>query len=376
MKILYVTDALAIWGGMERILVEKANYLAEHYNFDVYIVTTEQGNHAVPYTLSSKVTHVDLGINYYQQYRYKGFRRLVKNYQNHCKYRSCLRQQIAKNCPDVIVIMRMNLVGDVIKVKRKIPIIVESHTSCNIYIYEKFQLYRKIQYLWYVHHTSKADAVIALTKGDAIEWSNRNSHVICIPNIVNLNTSGRYSAQESKSAIFVGRLAKQKDLGSLLQIWAIVNMKHPDWILEVYGEGEDEVFFRKRISEKKLNVVVHNPTSYIHDKYIESSFLLLTSLFEPFGLVMPEAMSCGLPVVAFDCPYGPSEIITDGIDGFLVKERDVTEFANKVCFLIEDKNQRIEMGKNAILSSHRYHEDMIMPKWKVLFENISKDSSR
>ena len=83
MKILYVTDALAIWGGMERILVEKANYLAEHYNFDVYIVTTEQGNHVVPYTLSSKVTHVDLGINYYQQYRYKGFRRLVINYQNH-----------------------------------------------------------------------------------------------------------------------------------------------------------------------------------------------------------------------------------------------------------------------------------------------------
>lgn len=372
MKILYVTDALAIWGGMERILVEKANYLAEHYHYEVFVVTTEQSNHVIPYSLSTKVTHVDLGINFYHQYRYKGFRRLVTNFQNHCKYRSCLRQQIAKNSPDVIVIMRMNLVGDVIKVKRKIPIIVESHTSCNIYIYEKFKFYRKIQYLWYVHHTSKVDAVVALTKGDAIEWSNRNSHVICIPNIVNLNTSGRYSVQESKSAIFVGRLAKQKDLGSLLQIWAIVNVKHPDWLLDVYGEGEDEDFLRKIISEKKLNVVVHNPTSYIHDKYIDSSFLLLTSLFEPFGLVLPEAMSCGLPVVSFDCPYGPAEIITDNVDGFLVKNRDVQEFANRVCHLIEDRDLRIQMGQNAIQSSRRYHKEKIMPEWKVLFDNLKQ----
>ena len=98
--------------------------------------------------------------------------------------------------------------------------------------------------------------------------------------------------------------------------------------------------------------------------------LLLTSLFEPFGLVLPEAMSCGLPVVSFDCPYGPADIITDGVDGFLIKNRDVQAFADRVCQLIEDKELRVRMGQAAIKSSQRYRADVIMPKWKELFERL------
>jgi glycosyltransferase involved in cell wall biosynthesis len=108
------------------------------------------------------------------------------------------------------------------------------------------------------------------------------------------------------------------------------------------------------------------------EKYIGSSILLLTSLFEPFGLVLPEAMSCGLPVVSFDCPYGPADIITDGVDGFLIKNRDVQAFADRVCQLIEDKELRVRMGQAAIKSSQRYRADVIMPKWKELFESLCR----
>ena len=102
--------------------------------------------------------------------------------------------------------------------------------------------------------------------------------------------------------------------------------------------------------------------------------LLLTSKFEPFGLVMPEAMSCGLPVVSFDCPYGPAEIITDGEDGFLIKNRDIHAFADKVCQLIENPPLRKEMGKQAIISSQRFSPEKIMPMWKQLFESIVSHS--
>ena len=98
--------------------------------------------------------------------------------------------------------------------------------------------------------------------------------------------------------------------------------------------------------------------------------LLLTSVYEPFGLVMPEAMSCGLPVVAFDCPYGPADIITDGVDGFLIKNRDVKAFADRVCQLIEDKELRQRMGQTAIQSAQRYAPERIMPLWKELFESL------
>ena len=87
---------------------------------------------------------------------------------------------------------------------------------------------------------------------------------------------------------------------------------------------------------------------------------------------MPEAMSCGLPVVAFDCPYGPKEILTDGKDGFLVKNRDIDAFALRVCQLIENEELRQQMGKNAVQKAQRYSTANIMPMWKELFETLKK----
>ena len=124
------------------------------------------------------------------------------------------------------------------------------------------------------------------------------------------------------------------------------------------------------IKEMNANIIVHEPTQHIFDRYLESSIFLLTSRFEPFGLVIPEAMSCGLPVVVFDCPYGPADIITDGKDGFLVKNRDITEFADKVCLLMENPGLRKTMGLAGIQSSQRYDASLIMPKWKDLFEQL------
>jgi glycosyltransferase involved in cell wall biosynthesis len=125
----------------------------------------------------------------------------------------------------------------------------------------------------------------------------------------------------------------------------------------------------------KINIHVHQPESSIFQRYIESSMLLLTSLYEPFGLVLPEAMSCGLPVVAFDCPYGPADIITDGVDGFLIKNRDVDAFADRVCQLIESEDLRRRMGKQGVVSSQRYRADRIMPMWDHLFQELTEHAS-
>ena len=148
--------------------------------------------------------------------------------------------------------------------------------------------------------------------------------------------------------------------------------RHPDWVLDIYGEGELKDYYQKIIDDLNINMIIHHPEATILQRYCESSMLLLTSVYEPFGLVMPEAMSCGLPVVAFDCPYGPADIITDGVDGFLVKNRDINEFADRVCQLIEDKELRMRMGQAAIKSAQRYRADLIMPKWKDLFEQLCR----
>ena len=144
---------------------------------------------------------------------------------------------------------------------------------------------------------------LALTNGDANDWKEINPHVSVIPNIVHLNDEGVYSDCSSKSVIFVGRIAKQKDIGALIDIWIIVNQKYPDLELHIYGGyGDQYDNIQTRLKNLNLNIFIHEPTVDIFKEYINSSILLLTSLYEPFGLVMPEAMSCGLPVVAFDCP--------------------------------------------------------------------------
>ena len=103
MKILYVTDALAIWGGTERIIVDKANYLAGHYGYDVHIVTANQGGHPVAYPLHPSVTHYDLSIRFHLQYQYGGIKRFIKSRQMYRLYEERLGAYIHSFQPDLIV---------------------------------------------------------------------------------------------------------------------------------------------------------------------------------------------------------------------------------------------------------------------------------
>jgi glycosyltransferase involved in cell wall biosynthesis len=212
---------------------------------------------------------------------------------------------------------------------------------------------------------------VALTQGDAEEWRKLTPRVCVIPNVVHLNESGLYSDCTSKSAIYVGRFSKQKDVGSLLRIWRLVHERFPDWCLHIYGGyGEEQDSILAKIQQMDADIQVHETTSNMMEKYRESSILLMTSSYEPFGLVLPEAMSCGLPVVAFDCPYGPADIITGGTNGFLVKERSCDDFSNRVCQLMDHLDLRLRMGKSGIESSKKYAESCIMPLWKQLFNSL------
>jgi glycosyltransferase involved in cell wall biosynthesis len=167
----------------------------------------------------------------------------------------------------------------------------------------------------------------------------------------------------------VGRLVEQKGIPDLIKVWRIVNGRHPDWQLDVYGDGQ-----MNSIPEMKL--FVHPSTKGIMEEYINSSMLLMTSVYEPFGLVLPEAMSCGLPVVTFDCPYGPADIITHESDGFIVQDRDISRYADYVCQLIESPGLRQTMGTAGVKAVQRYQADKIMPQWRELFVSLtSKEPS-
>ena len=372
MRILYVNDALAIWGGMERILVEKVNLLAEMFDYDMHVVTANQGSHPLPYTLSSRVHFQDLDISFHHSYHYKGLKRWLTWREKHALFQNKLKAYINAVCPDVIVCMRTELTSDILKSKGDIPLVFESHASRWAQRFNGYSMFEVLMSDLSNRRIKHADMVVALTRGDAADWRLLNPRVSVIPNVVHLNESGVYSSVSNKSVIFVGRYSHQKDIDSLIKIWQIVNSRHPDWTLNIYGGfGVEQQRLVSTINQLSINIVTHAPTPEIFSKYLESSIMVLTSRFEPFGLVLPEAMSYGLPVVAFDCPYGPAEIITDGVDGFLVGGRDVQMFASKVCLLIENDGLRRTMGQRGILSCQRYAAERVMPLWKDLFEQLA-----
>ena len=235
------------------------------------------------------------------------------------------------------------------------------------YRYERASLWYRLRLRLSRRNMRKADCIVALTEGDANDWRRVNKNVCVIPNVVHLNETGRYSDLSSKIVLFIGRFSEQKDVWSLLEIWKLVHKQHPDWELHAYGEGEQKEDFIKAIDKQDVGIKVFPPTPDIFEKYLNSSMLVMSSLYEPFGLVLPEAMSCGLPVVAFNCPYGPADIITDGKDGFFVDNRNINSFAEKIVSLISNKSQRQQMGTIAAKSVLRYHPDVIMHQWQRLF---------
>ena len=362
MRILYVTDAFAVWGGMERVLADKMNYLSECYDYDVVLVTVNQGGHSIPFSLNPQIKHIDLGVRLHQQYMYSVIKRFFINSQLEDQLKSKLNDTLLQIIADLIICTKLDFVGVLNEVRGRTPLIVESHTLCKADYYERPGLLRRLHIWEYKRQVRKANAVVALTAGDAKNWLEYNKQVYVIQNVVHVNNSNKYSDYTENKIIFVGRFTKQKDFESLLRIWSIVFSRHADWTLDVYTDGKIDA----------PGVRVFKPVANIMEKYFDSSMLLLTSLFEPFGLVLPEAMSSGLPVVAFDCPYGPADIITDGVDGFLIKNRDINEFAERVCKLIEDRELRIRMGQAAVKSAQRYRADLVMPKWMELFERLCR----
>ena len=371
MRLLYICDALAVYGGLERVLIEKANWLAKQEGYEICLLTVNQGDHLVSFPLHPDVQFEDLGIQFHQQYHLSFWRRLVRNRQLHRLFRDRLAGKIQEKDPDVIVCARLDYIRDVISVKGDKPLVFESHSSCLASRFEGDGLLRRIHIRYLQLAVRKAAMMVALTQGDADEWRKLTPRVCVIPNVVHLNESGLYIDCTAKSAIFVGRFSKQKNVGSLLHIWRLVHERYPDWCLHIYGGyGEEQDSILAQIKQMDANIQVHEATSNMMEKYRESSILLMTSSYEPFGLVLPEAMSCGLPVVAFDCPYGPADIITDGTDGFLVKERSYDDFSNKVCQLMDHLDLRLRMGKSGIESSKKYAESCIMPLWKQLFDRL------
>lgn len=381
-KIIYIFRSLAIVGGVEKVLVDKMNYLSQLKDYEITLITYEQGNHPMIFPLSPKVKHIDLNILFYKRYRYNILKRSFIYIILKKQFKKAIEGQIALIHPDIIIsttysMLEINILSKLTDQSTKI---IESHSARKaigkVNIHENnyiMKLAARIADQNLYKQISKCHTFITLTNNDAKDWKNIKEAIV-IPNMLTYYPEKiDILPKKGKHVICAGRLTEQKGYDLLLQAWQKVYHKYPDWILDIYGKGEDYNLLMESIKNLQLQQVVqiHPPTTDIYNKYMESDFYVMSSRWEGFGLVLAEAMSCGIPCVSFDCPHGPSEIIHHGQDGILVENGNINMLAEKIIYLIEHEDIRIEMGERARENVKRFLPEAIMPQWEKLFKSLS-----
>ncbi|GGK75792.1 hypothetical protein Sme01_51460 [Sphaerisporangium melleum] len=222
-------------------------------------------------------------------------------------------------------------------------------------------------------HYHAFDAVVVLTETDrrAYERLLPGVPVVRIPNAVDVR--GREpSRQENPIVVAAGRLVRQKGFDLLVPAFAEVARRHPDWRLRIYGTGPKKAELAGLISAHGLQDVVTlmGHSTGFDEALSEASIFALSSRFEGLPMVMIEAMAHALPVVAFDCPTGPADVITHGVDGLLAGREDVAGLAAALDRLITDTALRRRMSTAARLAVQDYSPEIVMPRWEALFRGL------
>ncbi|MBP1593911.1 MAG: glycosyltransferase family 4 [Bacteroidetes bacterium] len=264
MKIAYIYTALTTVGGADRVITEKANYFADKLKYDVYIITDSQGKEIPKFPLSPKVHLVNLNIMFGQQYNHSFFIRGFIYFKLMRKYKRELIKQLMTIRPDFTISILGRDVDFITSIKDGSKKIAEAHTTRkNIRNFELLKkknfIYKVIGKIWeskLEKAINKFNKLVVLTEDDASEWAEIKDSIV-IPNSLPFYPKKR-SYNSNKKAISVGRFEIEKGHDRLIDVWSEVIKKHPDWILEIYGEGTLKNGLIDIAKEKGLSDSLHS----------------------------------------------------------------------------------------------------------------------
>lgn len=380
-KIVYCTPALYSAGGVERVVSFKANYFAEKLGYDVTIIVTEGRGRSCFFPLSDTVKVVNFELGFEDLWKAPFLRKVFLYLSKQYKYKKMLSAELMRIRPDITISMLRREINFLTSLKDGSKKIGELHVNRanyrNFEVNDSNLLKRLFSWFWMkslVVQLKKLDQLVVLTEKSRSAWPEL-TNVSVIPDPIPLSLPIPHGTN-TKRVITIGRYAYQKGYDLLLQAWAEVEKYYTDWTLEIYGMGDQSSYrqMMMNLGVDKNRCHLNGPVDDVGQVYKDSSIFVLSSRFEGFGLVLVEAMASGLPVVSFDCPAGPDEIITDGYDGLLVPSGDVKLLAQKLMLLMADKELRTRLSQNARRSAQRYEMNSIAGKWVDLFNKLMAKS--
>ena len=382
MRILIMHRSFALVGGAERVITDKANFLA-NAGHQLLLVSYEQGQHPLPYELHPSVGYKDLDCRFFTLSKYSLPLHIYHFLRLRNKFRKALRSTVEDFKPDVVVLASdwQTLMGAVVKSVNAIPVIAEFHNTY-AHIMRKVESsenwLRKVVTQFYYRQTisnlRKCLKLVVLTEIDAQNWRRHFDKVCVIPNPVTQYPEVIDDIpKDNGRIIFVGRFNHEKRIDRLITAFSMIADRYPDWHVDIFGDGNEKENLLRQIDECGLvnRVVIHEPTKAIYDEYKRSEMLVLCSEHEASPLVLVEAMACGVPCVSLDCPTGPRAIIKDGETGLLAKDGDVNDLASKMEWLIAHEAERKEMGRKARVFAASRKQDVVMGQWEKLYVSLS-----
>jgi glycosyltransferase involved in cell wall biosynthesis len=372
MRILYLINTITGSGGLQKIILDKANYMVEYWGFEVHFLCGRNVKKDILYNVNHH-----LNIHYVHPKESNSlnpnrFARLIK-------YKSIIKEIN----PDMVIVCNNKIEDFLVPFLTNKRTLKEIHGSYQSLIYgyrslmgEKLGLkvwkakvdscYKQLLFPRLLSHF---DHAVFLTKEDKRLWNVPNGTVI--HNFVESkqDVTCRNNVK-SYFAIAIGRLEKNKGFIDLIKAWKKVVSKHVDLKLKIFGVGRQEQELKNLIAQLKLidNVALMGYSSHIWEEYPNASILVSATYTEGFSLIIAEAQTCGLPAIFYDAPNGPKEIINHGVDGLLCPVGNIEEFAKNVLMLAEDEKLLDDMSKNAVKNAKRFDKYHIMQQWYNLLK--------
>lgn len=373
MILLYFINQITNSGGIERIVIDKINYLANQKNYKVYLVFYGTNEDRPFYQIDEKVQLIPISVDV------KGSS-FIKKLSNVRKLISVVKHNIGHVKPDVIVNANVWVISYFLPfICRKIPKIVELHFS-----YDGLQIMNKE-----IYHSNKLkiavnealrrfiypcyNKCVVLTNDDVKKWKFKNLEVI--PNFSNIHVPKSATITREKIAITVGRLEFQKNHEALVNAWKPIAEKYPDWKLEIWGNGVLKETLQKQICDLNLQdkVCLKGVSSEIVKQYMRASFFVLSSRYEGQPLVMIEAMQIGLPCVSVSIT-GTNDIIEDGKNGYVVPASNTEAMSVGIEKMILSMDHFDDFSRKSIETSSRFKKETVMSAWTILFDKLTKMS--
>ena len=361
MKICIIISDITKVGGIERVTSTLLDELTPQLDLNFEILSLFKGRETPAYPIPDNVKIYYL-TNEAHGVKPHSWKRAFKMFTLTSKLKKFLKTQ----CYDIIMIQSFppSLLSILAGIDKQKVIVVE-------HVYAGY--YGKLANIIRDRAYSQFAKIVVLTSNDKEFFINRGlgDKTIVIPNPV-LPSNEPKSSCEAKRIISVGRLVYQKGYDNLIDIFKVVNKTHPDWKLDIFGDGPLKNQLLQKIKSDGLEDIVNlkGISNNIPSELSLSSIFVLSSHFEGFSMVLVEAMNQGVPCVSFACPNGPSDIVKTGLNGILVADQDMDGMIKALNFMIENPDKRVEYGKNAPNSVKHFSKELIAQMWMTLFNEI------